>query len=52
MNFKSKISVLKNDLLVHTSFVHNPVYKSDEFDIFIYLLERIDSAQVTSTKFF
>ena len=51
MNFKSKICVLKNDPLVHTSFVHNPVYKSDEFDIFIYLLERVDPPQVSSAKF-
>ena len=52
MNLEPKIIVVHNNFLVHATFVYDPVDKSDEFDIFVYMPERVKPPFVSLLKVF
>ena len=52
MNLESEIIVVHNDFFVHSTFVHDPVDKSNEFDIFVYMPKRVESSFVSLSKLF
>ena len=41
MYLESEIIVVHYNFLVHATFVYDPVDKSNEFDIFVYMPERV-----------
>ena len=41
MNLEPKIIIVHYNFLVHATFVYDPVDKSYEFDIFVYMPERV-----------
>ena len=52
MNLESEIIVVHNDFFVHATFVYDPVDKSNEFDIFVYMPERVQPSFVPLPKLF
>ena len=50
MNLESKIIVVHYNFFMHATFVYDPVDESNEFDIFVYMSERVQPSFVSLPK--